>query len=146
MDDATLLLGAGQLVLAVVLCNLLYLVRRDARRASLASLLNVLNELREKNAKALQTVFALISSDGFRDWDERARTGLLDGAQRLRAIQDATTEALLLTLRQCDSEWRLAGRLHSALRAQFDAGVARQTESRASPPLDCTEAFAAQKH
>ena len=58
MDAATLFLGAGQLVLAVVLCNLLYLVRRDARRSSLASLLNVLNELREKNAKALQTVFA----------------------------------------------------------------------------------------
>ncbi|HWX20127.1 MAG TPA: hypothetical protein VN578_09510 [Candidatus Binatia bacterium] len=128
MDAATLLFGAGQLALVGVLCSLLYHLRRDTLRSSLAALLTVLIDLREKNTKALQTVFGLIASDAFQRWDEQVRSGLLDSARRLRAIQDATTEALLQTLRQCDSEWRLAGRLHSALRSQLDPGADRQWE------------------
>jgi hypothetical protein len=128
MHADMLLLGTGQLALAVGVCYLLYLLRRDARRSSLVNLLTVLNDLREKNAKALAAVFALTSSEAFKSSDDQVRDNLLDSTNRLRAIQDAVTEALLQTLRQCDSEWRLAGRLHSAIRSQLDTDAARKWE------------------
>jgi hypothetical protein len=123
MDAATLLLGTGQLALGMVLCYLLYLLRRDARRSSLVALVGVLNELREKNSKRLAAVFALMSSEAFQRSDEQVRSALIDSTNRLRAIQDAITEALLQTVRQCDSEWRLADRLHAAVRSQIDSGA-----------------------
>ena len=128
MDAATLFLGAGQLALGGVLCYVLFLLRRDARRSSLVAIITVLNDLREKNTKALNAVFALMSSQDYQRSDELARAALLDSTYRLRAIQDAITEALLQTLRQCDSEWRLAGRLHAAVRAQLDQGAEKHSD------------------
>jgi hypothetical protein len=128
MDAATLFLGAGQLALGGILCYLLYLLRRDARRSSLVAIVAVLNDLREKNAKALMAVFALTSSQDYQRSDEPARAALIDSTNRLRAIQDSVTEALLQTIRQCDAEWRLAGRLHAAVRAQLDHGSERHSD------------------
>jgi hypothetical protein len=132
MDAATLLLGAGQLALGGALCCLLYLLRRDSRRSSLVAIIAVLNDLREKNTKALATLFALMTSQAYQRSDEQVRASLIDSANRLRAIQDAITEALLQTLRQCDSEWRLAGRLHAAVRSQIDPGAERQWDRLAA--------------
>ena len=128
MDAATLLLGAGQLALGGILCYLLFLLRRDARRSSLVAIVAVLNDLREKNAKALIAVFALMSSQDYQRSDEPVRAALIDSTNRLRAIQDALTEALLQILRQCDTEWGLAGRLHGAVRAQIDPGAAGHSD------------------
>ena len=124
--DATLLLGAGQLALGGVLCYLLYLLRRDARRSSLVRIIGVLNEIREKNTKGLSVVLALMATEAFQRSDEPVRAALIDSTNRLRAVQDAITEALLQTVRQCDSEWRLDGRLHEVIRFQIDHGAERQ--------------------
>jgi len=131
MHAATLLIGAAQMALLGVVCYLLFLLHRDSRRASLVALITVLNDLREKNAHALTAVLTLMASDSFRLSDEAVRAGLLDSAKRLRAIQDAITEALLQTLRQCDADWKLSGRLHAALRSQLDPGTDRQWEQLA---------------
>jgi hypothetical protein len=128
MDSTTLLLGAGQLALTVTVGYIAYLTRRDAKRSSLVALVTILNELREKNGKALAAFFALMASDDFKHGDEQLRAGLIDSTQRLRAIQGTVTEALLDTLRKCDSEWGLAGRLHTAFRAQVTSTETRDWE------------------
>jgi hypothetical protein len=118
MDTTTLLLGAGQLALTIAIGYITYLTRRDSKRSSLVALVTVLNELREKNGKALTAFFALMTTDAFKHGDEQLRAGLIDSTNRLRAIQGTVTEALLDALRKCDSEWGLAGRLHTAFRSQ----------------------------
>jgi hypothetical protein len=83
------------------------------------ALVSVLNELRERNGKSLASFLSLMSSDDFKRGDEQLRAGLIDTTNRLRAVQATITEALLDTLRKCDSEWGLAGRLHTAFRSQI---------------------------
>ena len=119
MDTSTVILGIGQLVLTVTVAYIAWLVRRDARRSSLVSLVTVLNELRERNNKALTASLNSLASGDFKG-DERLRAGVVDSINRLRAIQDAITEAQLHTLHQCDNEWGFAGRLHAALRSQIN--------------------------
>ena len=121
MDSTTLLLGAGQLLLAVAVGYIAWVVRRDSRRASLVALVTVLNELRERNNKALAAVVARISSEDFKQASEQFRAGLLESGTRLRAVQATISEAMLHTLHQCDSEWGFAGRLHDAFRCQIDS-------------------------
>ncbi len=134
MDTATLLLGAGQVVLAVAVGYIAYLLRRDAKRSSLAALITVLGELREKNGKALAAVLALMASDDFRRGDQQLRSGLIDSSNHLRAIEAAVTEALLHTLRQCDAEWGFAGRLYAAFRSQAQPGAEKQWERAVAQP------------
>jgi hypothetical protein len=121
MDTATLFLGAGQLVLTLAVGYLTYLLRREFKRSSLADLVSLLTELRDKNTKALATFFTLMSSEDFKNGDAELRAGLIDSSNRLRAIQAATTEALLHIVHQCDAEWGLAGRLHASFRSHLDA-------------------------
>jgi hypothetical protein len=121
MDATTVLLGAGQLILAVAIGYIAWLVRRDSKRSSLVALVTVLNELRERNGKALASVLALMSSEDFKRGDEQLRAGIIDSSNRLRAIEATITEALLHTLHQCDAEWGFAGRLHAAFRSQLGA-------------------------
>lgn len=120
MDITTAFLGAGQLILTGAVGYTTYLLRRDAKRSSLVSLVTLLSDLREKNGRVLADFFTLMSSDDFRQGDERLRAGLIDSTNRLRAIQASITEALLHALHDCDTEWGLAGRLHSAFRSQVD--------------------------
>ena len=138
MDKTTLLLGTGQLVLAFAIGYSTYLLRRDSKRSSLVALVTLLNDLREKNARVLADFFTLMSSEDFRRGDEHLRAGLIDSTNRLRAIQAAITEALLHALHDCDAEWGLAGRLHSAFRSQVDPPVSREWDrllaQRPSPP------------
>ena len=119
MDTSLLLLGAGQLALTFAIGYIIHLMRRDSKRSSLVALVTVLNELREKNGKALAAFFTLMSSEDFKHGDEQLRAGLIDSANRLRAIEATVTEALLEALRKCDAEWHLAGRLHAAFRSQI---------------------------
>lgn len=125
MDSATLWLAAGQLILALAVGYIAWQVRRDCRRASLVALVSVLNELRERNNKNLAAVLARISSEDFKQCDERLRAGILDDGTRLRAVEATLAEAMLYTLHRCDSEWGFAGRLHEAFRSQidFDSGT-----------------------
>jgi hypothetical protein len=118
MDSTTILLGAGQLVLALAIGYVAWLARRDARRSSLAALITVLSELRNRNNSALADLSTRIASEDFKRGDDATRAGILDGTNRLRAIEAEIAEALFLTLRQCDAEWGLAGRLHEAFRAE----------------------------
>jgi hypothetical protein len=120
MDSTTVLLGAGQLVLAGAVGYTTYLLRRDSKRSSLVSLVTLLSDLREKNGRVLADFFTLMSSEDFKNGDEQLRAGLIDSTNRLRAIQAAITEALLQALHDCDHEWSLAGRLHAAFRSQVD--------------------------
>jgi len=120
MDITTVLLGTGQLLLTCAVGYTTYLFRRDSNRSSLVSLVTLLSDLREKNGRVLADFFTLMSSDDFRQGDQQLRAGLIDSTQRLRAIQAATTEALLHALHDCDEEWGLAGRLHAAFRSQVD--------------------------
>ncbi|HWW00509.1 MAG TPA: hypothetical protein VNZ64_12490 [Candidatus Acidoferrum sp.] len=128
MDATTLLLAAGQLLLAVAIGYIACVVRREAKRSSLVALVTVLNELYERNRKALATVYTLMSSADFKHGDDQLRAGVIDSGDRLRAIQAAITEALLYTLHQCDSEWGFAGRLHEAFRSQLRPGVEKDWE------------------
>ena len=121
METSTLLLGAGQLVLAVAIGYIAWMVRRDSRRASLVALVTVLNELRERNNKALAAVVTQMSSDDFQQRSEQSRAGIIESGTRLRAVQATIAEAMLHTLHQCDTEWGFAGRLHEAFRSQIDA-------------------------
>ena len=128
MDTTTLLLGTGQLVLTIAVAYITYLLRRDSRRSSLVSLVTLLSDLREKNARVLADFFKLMASDDFKAGDEELRAGLIDSTNRMRAIQAAVTEALLHALRDCDAEWKLAGRLHAAFRSQVDPGAGKEWE------------------
>jgi hypothetical protein len=119
MDTSLILLGTGQLALTLAVGYIAYLTRRESRRSSLVALVSVLNELRERNGKSLASFLSLMSSDDFKRGDEQLRAGLIDTTNRLRAVQATITEALLDTLRKCDSEWGLAGRLHTAFRSQI---------------------------
>jgi len=130
MDTSTVILGIGQLVLTVAVAYIAWLVRRDARRSSLVSLVTVLNELRERNNRALAASLSSLSSGDFKQGDEQLRAGVVDSINRLRAIQDAITEAQLHTLHQCDNEWGFAGRLHSALRSQLNFSADSDRENR----------------
>jgi hypothetical protein len=120
MDTTTVLLVAGQIVLAGAVGYTTYLLRRDSKRSSLVSLVTLLCDLREKNGRVLADFFTLMASKDFKQGDEQLRAGLIDSTNRLRAIQAATTEALLHALHDCDAEWGLAGRLHAAFRSQID--------------------------
>jgi hypothetical protein len=128
MDTTTLLLGAGQLLLAVAIGCIAWMVRRDSKRSSLVALVSVLNELRERNGKSLAAVLNLMSSDDFKRGDSQLRAGIIDCSNRLRAIQATVTEALLHTLHQCDAEWGFAGRLHEAFRSQLSPGGGKDWE------------------
>jgi len=128
MDSTTLLLGAGQLMLAVAVGYIAWVVRRDSRRASLVALVTVLNELRERNNKALAAVLARISSEDFKQCNEQLRAGIIDSGTRLRAVQATIAEAMLHTLHQCDAEWGFAGRLHEAFRSHIDSDEAKDEE------------------
>ncbi len=118
MDSTTVLLGTGQLLLAMAVGYVAWLGRRDARRSSLAALVTVLNELRKRNDAALADLSSRMTSHDFAQSNDELRAGLIDGGNRLRAIEAEITEALLHTLRQCDAEWGFAGRLHEAFRAE----------------------------
>jgi len=128
MDTSTILLGTGQVVLTLAVGYITYALRRDSRRSSLVALITVLNELREKNGKSLASFLALMASDDFKSGDEQLRAGVIDTINRLRAIQATVTEALLDTLRKCDNEWALAGRLHAAFRSQIADATAKDWE------------------
>ncbi len=119
MDATTLLLGAGQLLLAIAIGYIAWVVRRESKRSSLVALVTVLNQLYERNSKSLASVLTLMSSTAFKLGDEQLRAGIIESGDRLRAIQTAITEALLYTLHQCDLEWGFAGRLHEAFRLQL---------------------------
>ena len=128
MNAATFLLATGQLLLAVAIGYIAWVVRREAKRSSLVALVTVLNELYERNRKSLAAVYALMSSADFKQGDEQVRAGVVDSGDRLRAIQAAITEALLYTLHQCDAEWGFAGRLHEAFRSQLGSGLDKDWE------------------
>ena len=134
MDATTLLLAAGQLLLAVAIGYIAWVVRREAKRSSLVALVTVLNQLYERHSKSLAAVHALMSSSDFQRGDEHLRAGIIDSGKHLRAIQAAITEALLYTLHQCDSEWGFTGRLHEAFRSQLGPGLARDWEKAARYP------------
>jgi hypothetical protein len=119
MSMTTLLLGAGQCVLAVAVGCIAWQGKRESRRSSLVALVTVLNELRERNNESLAAILRLMSSEDFKLGDPQLRAGILDSGNRLRAIHAAVTEALLHTLRECDHEWGFAGRLHAAFRSQL---------------------------
>lgn len=123
MDATTLLLATGQLLLAITIGYIAWVVRREAKRSSLVALVTVLNELYERNRKSLSAVYTLMTSTDFKEGDEQLRADVIDSGDRLRAIQAAITEALLYTLHQCDSEWGFAGRLHEAFRSQLGSGL-----------------------
>jgi hypothetical protein len=128
MEASTLLLASGQLVLTLAVGYMTYVMRREFKRSSLADLVNLLSELRDRNGKALATFFTLMSSEDFKKGDDELRAGLIDSVNRLRAIQAATTEALLHIVHECDTEWGLAGRLHGAFRSQIQASTSKETE------------------
>ena len=141
MNTTTVLLLAGQFVLTFIVGYLVLLMRRDSRRSSLMALVGLLSELREKNSQALSAFFELIASEDFKRGDRQVRADLIDVTNHLRAIQAAITEALLQIVRQCDSEWGLAGQLHAAFRSQansdtdreWDRLLARQTPAHSTP-------------
>ncbi len=126
MDTTTLLLGAGQLVLALAIGYIAWQVRHDSRRASLVSLMTVLNQLREGNSQSLREAFAAMSTPEFKEGDERYRAAMIDACERLRAVQAAINEGLVHTLQKCDAEWGFGDRLHAAFRAQIGPGAARK--------------------
>jgi hypothetical protein len=130
MNSTTVLLAAGQLMLAVAIGYIAWLGRRDARRSSLAALVTVLNELRNRNGAAVSEMLSRMESEDFKRGDDQMRSGLIDSGNRLRAIESEIAEALLCTLRQCDAEWGFAGRLHEAFRAE--ASFEKDWQKRAS--------------
>ena len=128
MDTTTILLGAGQLVLAAAIGYIAWQVRRDSRRASLVSLVTVLNQLREGNGRSLSAIFELMASPDFKEGSSEYRAGVIDTCERMRAIQAAVNEGLVHTLQKCDEEWGFGDRLHSAFRAQIVSGAVRKPE------------------
>jgi hypothetical protein len=118
MDSTTVLLGAGQLILAMAVGYVAWLARRDARRSSLSALITLLSDLRNRNDFAIADLSNQMASDDFRRSSAEIRAGMIDSDHRLHAIEAEITEAMLHTLRQCDKEWGFAGRLHEAFRAE----------------------------
>ncbi len=136
MDASTLLLGAGQVLLAIAIGYIAWLMRRESKRSSLVALVTILNQLYERNNQSLSSVLTLMSSTDFQRGDERFRAGIIESGDRLRAIQAAITESLLFTLHQCDTEWGFAGRLHETFRAQLGPSGQKEWErlARCSTP------------
>ena len=94
MDATTLLLGAGQLLLAIAIGYIAWVVRRESKRSSLVALVTVLNQLYERNSKSLTSVLTLMASMDFKLGDEELRAGIIESGDRLRAIQTAITSAV----------------------------------------------------